>query len=209
MELDELKKSWNVLDAQLQKEPIADEERIKELIAGYKANTRVSMGCILNSQRFSLIIGVVVILLAIVAAIIFLPNIVENEKWINKLYIIGGFIVISIIVGFWWDWKTYQWNKKTEIDKMSVAEVSRRMTIFRSWTRTEVWITAIWAALLTILFYWVMEYYLQPVIVQVTLISIFTIFDILIIYFIYKKMIYKHLDSINKNIEELKDICTE
>ena len=54
MELDELKKSWNVLDAQLQKEPIADEERIKELIAGYKANTRVSMGCILNSQRFSL-----------------------------------------------------------------------------------------------------------------------------------------------------------
>ncbi|WP_101545311.1 hypothetical protein [Bacteroides cutis] len=209
MELDELKKSWNVLDAQLQKEPIADEERIKELIAGYKANTRVSMGCILNSQRFSLIIGVVVILLAIVAAIIFLPNIVENEKWINKLYIIGGFIVISIIVGFWWDWKTYQWNKKTEIDKMSVAEVSRRMTIFRSWTRTEVWITAIWAVLFTILFYWVMEYYLQPVIVQVTLISIFTIFDILIIYFIYKKMIYKHLDSINKNIEELKDICTE
>ncbi|RGM47328.1 MULTISPECIES: hypothetical protein [Bacteroides] len=209
MELDELKKSWNVLDAQLQKEPIADEERIKELIAGYKANTRVSMGCILNSQRFSLIIGVVVILLAIVAAIIFLPNIVENEKWINKLYIIGGFIVISIIVGFWWDWKTYQWNKKTEIDKMSVAEVSRRMTIFRSWTRTEVWITAIWAVLFTILFYWVMEYYLQPVIVQVTLISILTIFDILIIYFIYKKMIYKHLDSINKNIEELKDICTE
>lgn len=54
-----------------------------------------------------------------------------------------------------------------------------------------------------------MEYYLQPVIVQVTLISILTIFDILIIYFIYKKMIYKHLDSINKNIEELKDICTE
>ena len=29
MELDELKKSWNILDAQLQKEPIADEERIR------------------------------------------------------------------------------------------------------------------------------------------------------------------------------------
>ena len=33
MELDELKKSWNALDAQLQKEPIADEKQIKELIA--------------------------------------------------------------------------------------------------------------------------------------------------------------------------------
>lgn len=209
MELDELKKSWNVLDAQLQKEPIADEERIKELIAGYKANTRVSMGCILNSQRFSLIIGVVVILLAIAATIIFLPNIVENEKWISKLYIICGFMMISIIAGFWWDWKTYQWNKKTEIDKMSVAEVSRRMAIFRSWTRNEVWVAAIWAVLFTTLFYWVMEYYLLPAMAQIIMISIFTISDILIIYFIYKKMIYKHLNSINKNIEELKDICTE
>lgn len=39
MELDELKKSWNALDAQLQKEPIADEKQIKELIANYKTNT--------------------------------------------------------------------------------------------------------------------------------------------------------------------------
>ena len=39
MELDELKKSWNALNEQLQKEPIADEQQITELIAGYKANT--------------------------------------------------------------------------------------------------------------------------------------------------------------------------
>ena len=43
MELDELKKSWNALDAQLQKEPIADEKQIKELIANYKTNTRHSL----------------------------------------------------------------------------------------------------------------------------------------------------------------------
>ena len=43
MELDELKKSWNALDAQLQKEPIADEQQIKELIANYKTNTRHSL----------------------------------------------------------------------------------------------------------------------------------------------------------------------
>ena len=44
MELDELKKSWNALNEQLQKEPIADEQQITELIAGYKANTRKSLG---------------------------------------------------------------------------------------------------------------------------------------------------------------------
>ena len=43
MELDELKKSWNALDAKLQKEPIADEKQIKELIANYKTNTRHSL----------------------------------------------------------------------------------------------------------------------------------------------------------------------
>lgn len=42
MELDELKKSWNALNEQLQKEPIADEQQITELIAGYKANTQKS-----------------------------------------------------------------------------------------------------------------------------------------------------------------------
>ena len=44
MELDELKKSWNVLDKQLQKEPIANEKQITKLIAEYKTNTRKSLG---------------------------------------------------------------------------------------------------------------------------------------------------------------------
>ena len=52
MELDELKKSWNALDAQLQKEPIADEKQIKELIANYKTNTRHSLGRLVILQRF-------------------------------------------------------------------------------------------------------------------------------------------------------------
>ena len=63
MELDELKKSWNALDAQLQKEPIADEQQIKELIANYKTNTRHSLGRLVFLQRFSLGIGAVALLI--------------------------------------------------------------------------------------------------------------------------------------------------
>ena len=66
MELEELKKSWNALDAQLQKEPIADEKQIKELIASYKTNTRHSLGRLVILQRFSLgtgAVGLAVILL--------------------------------------------------------------------------------------------------------------------------------------------------
>ena len=54
-----------------------------------------------------------------------------------------------------------------------------------------------------------MEYHLAPAGVQVMLITLFVLFDVLIIYILYKKVIYKHLDNIKKNIEELKDICTE
>ena len=109
----------------------------------------------------------------------------------------------------WWDWKTYLWNKNTHIDEMSVAEVSRRMTRFRNWTRYEIWAVAAWTVIFTILFFWIMDYYTLPLMIQAVLLGCYIILDALLIYFIYKKVVYKHLDCIKKNIEELKDICTE
>ena len=185
MELDELKKSWNALDAQLQKEPIADEKQIKELIANYKTNTRHSLVWFL------------------------LPTFGFNEHLQNKIILFLIFITVTILSGMWWDWKTYLWNKNTHIDEMSVAEVSRRMTRFRNWTRYEIWAVATWTVIFTILFFWIMDYYTLPLMIQAVLLGCYIILDALLIYFIYKKVVYKHLDSIKKNIEELKDICTE
>ena len=208
MELDELKKSWNALDAQLQKEPIADEKQIKELIASYKTNTRRSLGRLVILQRFSLGVGAVG--LAIILLIwLLLPTFGFNEHLQTKTALFLAFITATILGGMWWDWKTYRWNKDTRIDEMGVAEVSRRMTTFRQWTRYEVMGISIWIILFNILNYWVMEYHLAPASVQALLITLFVVFDALIIYILYKKVIYKHLDNIKKNIEELKDICTE
>ena len=137
MELDELKKSWNALNEQLQKEPIADEQQITELIAGYKANTRKSLGRLVVIQRFS--IGIGTICLATLLLIwLLLPTFGFNEQLQEKIVPFLGFIAISILAGMWWDWKTYRWNKNTHIEEMSVAEVSRRMTTFRQWTKYEV-----------------------------------------------------------------------
>ena len=136
MELDELKKSWNALNEQLQKEPIADEQQITELIAGYKANTRKSLGRLVVIQRFS--IGIGTICLATLLLIwLLLPTFGFNEQLQEKIVPFLGFIAISILAGMWWDWKTYRWNKNTHIEEMSVAEVSRRMTTFRQWTKYE------------------------------------------------------------------------
>ena len=138
-----------------------------------------------------------------------LPTFGLNEQLQGKIVALLGFIAISILIGMWWDWKTYRWNKDTRIDEMGVAEATRRMTTFRQWTRYEVMGISIWIILFNILNYWVMEYHLAPASVQALLITLFVVFDALIIYILYKKVIYKHLDNIKKNIEELKDICTE
>lgn len=208
MELDELKKSWNALDEQLQKEPIADEKQITELIAGYKANTRKSLGRLVVIQRFSIGIGAAGLALLLLIWLL-LPAFGFNELLQGRIAALLGFIAISILIGLWWDRKTYRWNKDTHIDEMSVAEVSRRMTTFRQWTKYEVAGISIWIVLFNILNYWVMGYHLAPAGVQAMLITFFVVFDALIIYIFYKKIIYKHLDNIKKNIEELKDICTE
>ena len=192
----------------MQKEPIADEQQITELIAGYKANTRKSLGRLVVIQRFSIGMGAVG-LAALLLIWLLLPTFGFNEQLQGKIVALLGFIAISILIGMWWDWKTYRWNKDTRIDEMGVAEVSRRMTTFRQWTRYEVMGISIWIILFNILNYWGMEYHLAPASVQALLITLFVVFDALIIYILYKKVIYKHLDNIKKNIEELKDICTE
>lgn len=57
--------------------------------------------------------------------------------------------------------------------------------------------------------HWLMGDYMLPLGVQAVLLICYIIWDVILIYFIYKRLIYKHLDNIKKNIEELKDICTE
>ena len=208
MELDELKRSWNALDEQLQKEPIADEKQIAKLIAGYKANASKSLGRLVVVQRFSIGIGAAGLALLLLLWLL-LPAFGLHEQLQAKIVVLLGFIAISILIGMWWDWKTYRWNKHTHIDEMSVAEVSRRMVTFRRWMKYEVVGISVWTILFNILNYWAMNYHLAPAGMQAVLITVFAILDTLIIYIFYKKMIYKHLDQIKKNIEELKDICTE
>ena len=163
MELDELKKSWNALDEQLKKEPIADEKQIAGMIAEYKANARKSIGRLTGWQRFSIGIGVVG--LALLLVIWLLPSIFQiTEEWQPKINTLVIFVGIAITV---------------------------------------------WVIIFNVLNYWVMGYYKASFGVQATLIAFFVLCDVAIIYLLYKKVAYKHLNDIKKNIEELEDICTE
>jgi len=208
MELDELKKTWKTVDARLQKQTVTSDEQIANLIARHKANTRKSLGRITGMQRLSVAIGIIALVaVAIVCALI--TSLSDAPDLQGKAVAFLAFIALSILIGIWWDWKSYRWSNTIHIDEMSVAEVSRRMAVLRSWTRYEVAGICIWALLFNVLNYWIMDYHHKPAGAQVLLIIAFALFDVLIICLFYKKVMYKHLDNINKNIEELKDICTE
>ena len=209
MELDELKKSWNALDKHLQKSPVTDARQLAELITTYRTRASKSLKSISNLQRASIAIGIVVALLLMsIIAFAGLQEI-ENPQVRIKVLVFTAFIAITIIGGLWWDIKVYQWIKNIHVDEMPVVEVSRRITTFKRWTKHEVVAICIWAVLFNGLYYWLMNFYNDPALLQALIIMLFIVCDTLIIYLLYKKVLYKHLDNINKNIEELKDICTE
>lgn len=210
MELDELKKSWNALDRQLQKEPIANEKQIAKLIARYKANTRKGIGKLIGVQRFSIGIGVAFI--SLLLTIWLLPLFFQdNTYWQQQfnILILILFFGASILTGLFWDYKCYRWLTDTRIEEMPIVTISQRMTRFRQWARYEVIAISIWTVLFNTLYYWVMGFHKSGWQLQIIVITLFAILDAATIYLMYKKLIYKHLNDIKKNIEELKDVCTE
>lgn len=208
MELDELKKAWNTFDNQLQKESVADKEQIEKMIAAYKVDTRNSLKRLMGLNLTSLISGLV--LLALTLMIWLLPSLFNiREEWKPRINSIVLFFGITMIAGLWWDYKTYRWTKGTNIEEMPVAVVSKRMNVLRRWSKYELAAIIVWALCFNVLNYWVMEYYKASAGVQALLIAFFVIFDAILIYVIYKKILYKHINNINKNLDDIEDICTE
>ena len=54
-----------------------------------------------------------------------------------------------------------------------------------------------------------MGYYRADWKIQTVLILVFIVFDVAVIYLFYKKVVYKNINNARKNIEELKQICTD
>lgn len=208
MELEELKKSWNAFDKQISQASLTDEKQVERLIAAYKAKAGKNLDRIKKIQYVSIITGVA-LLVVLVGIWLCLPSSMPLRHMSGKLAILLGFIAISVLVGLWWDWKTYRWNKATRIDEMSVAEVSRRMVTFSRWTRNEVIAISVWVLIFNALDYWVMGYYLATAASQAVIVGAFLVVDAAIIYLFYKKLMFKNIRQIRKDMQDLKDLCTE
>lgn len=208
MELDELKKAWNAPDNRLNRTPLASEEDIERLIASGRTRTRKSLGDLSLMQRLSLAVGAVLLLL-LVPLWLWTPGFLEDRLSTERFGVLLVFIALSLVAGLAWDWKTNRWVRATRIDEMSVVEVSRRMAVFGRQMRNEVIAICLWVVVFNGLNFWVMGYHLAPVPTRALVIALMLLLDVVLILVLYKKVLYKYLNDIHKNIEELKDICTE
>jgi len=204
MELDDLKKSWSVLDKQLQKENIVDEKQITELIAKYQSGAKKGISYLTDFQKTSLYIGVGFILLIIF--VLFTGDTVLKDLMMTvKGIVMVVFISLTLVLGFLWDMRTYRFCRKIKVAEMSTLEVIERMNTFRKWMNVEFKIVPFWIVAFFGLFYWLQDYYMQPLLSQ--LVFIITSFAAigLFMFSIYKK-VFKHLNEVKKNLDELKEL---
>lgn len=208
MELDELKKQWSKADNLLEQKPLASEEGIGKLIATGRNDMRQKLQRLSSIQRISLSVGTLLFLFfAIIGGCV--PDIWADRISPQRCIFMLAFIVVSLIGGWIWDWKTFRWIRAIRTDEMSVVEVSRRMAIFQCQMRNEIIAICVWVVIFNALNFWVMGYHLAPLPTQVLVIVLLLGLDVLIIFILYKKVLYKYIKDIRKNIEELKDICLE
>ena len=120
-----------------------------------------------------------------------------------------AFIAFTLVAGGCWDWWTYRYIRQIRVDLLPIAEVSRRIVRLRLWTRQEAAAISLWVLLFGGIYYWGMEFYRLPAYAQAVILGVFVLFEAAIIYLLYQKLIYKNLNQIKKDIEDLKDVCTE
>lgn len=204
MELDELKKTWHRLDEQLKEKPLAGEEQIARIVEQCKGQARHSLSCINGFQRWSLWGAGAVMLVALIAAFIHLPE-VPAER-LDKYYVLLAFIALSFIAALVWDFFSYRLVRDIKVDQMPVAEVARRMELFHRRTNREVVGISGWLLLCTGVQYWYYELYLWPATTQLTYVGLILLFDALLVYLLYKHLIYKPMHNAEKNIRRINKL---
>ena len=208
MELDELKKSWNRLDKQLQREPMTDEKQIARLVERYKGATGQSLKRLQRFQWWSIYGGGTLMALLLVLGFTYAVGQEDPSQQLRN-YIELAFLLLTILVAVGWDLHTYRWIKRIAIDELPVVEVIRRMRKLRRWTRYEIAGICIWTVAFNALTYWAYRWNLLHPTMQLCGGLLILLMEALFIYYIYKKMVYKPLDDMESNLDKLKDVCTE
>lgn len=205
MELDELKKSWNLLNEQLVNSNLINEQAVNKLIMDRKSKITTGINKIAGWGKFSLFVGLV---FAVAGTFFYflLPEMNLPEERLYRMQILICFFAFSLLLGFCWDLKTYLWMRNTNIEEMPILTVIERINKFKLWTRNEIVALVLWMPALLFLIYYSFEFYTRPLVFQATQIIVWIILIPPVIYLIYKKMIYDNLEDVKRNIADINEL---
>ena len=199
MELDDLKKTWSQMDEQLKEKPLADEEQITRIVEQCKGQAIRSLNSINGFQRWSLWGAGAVMLVIFGVALYHLPDVPAEQ--LSKYYVLLGFIAFSFVAALVWDFYSYRLVRGIKVERMPVAEVARRMELFHRRTNKEVVGISCWLLLCTGMQYWYYNLFLWPAVAQICYVGAILLFDALLVYLLYKHLIYKPMRNVEKQID--------
>jgi len=197
MELDELKKSWEVLDNRLKKKELIDEQTLSKLIKERTSQTRSSMNKILMYAKTTLILGSL--------ALIGLGYYLLTSNPGNKEFCIWLFIWIMLCIGMIWDSMGYRYLKSIDIENMPIVTVIKKITAYHRNFIIECFVAA---------FFFITAFLLQAICIRLFTLNITSIIVFSIIWIvglvaavlIIKSLFYNKLKNIKKNLAELREL---
>lgn len=197
MELDELKKSWEVLDKRLKKNEIIDEQMLSKLISERTKQTRSSMNKMLLYAKTTLILGTFIA--------IGLGYYLLTTDHCCKEYKLWVYIWVMLCIGLVWDGMGYWYLKSINVEKMPLVDVVRKITAYHRNFIIECFVAA---------FFFLTAFLLQAICVDlltlnflsILLFSTVWIAGLIAAIWIIKKLFYNKLKNIKRNLAELKEL---
>ena len=190
MELEELKKSWNVLDEHLKDKVLIKEEELSKLIAQPGKGIHAFASLHIN-----------LILISLPVLILFLAEVLLHNR-LNPIYVI---ILLAWIPALCWDIVTTRFLQRTQIDEMPLVEVISRVNRIHRWTIRERLFAIAFLLILAILsfIYWQVWQYGMGM-----MIFFFLLWGggLGLILWIYRKKFLNRIHEIKKNLRELNEL---
>jgi hypothetical protein len=197
MELEELKKLWSSLDERLNRQEILKESIIREMIY---AKSNKSLSKLLNME----VLGAVICLLVIPYLLFVYVN-GHPDLWIEKIVIcFGVFISVASVI-----WKLIKIRPLLKVDFIkSVSHNVLYINKYNIFTQKEKIARAIIFVIIIALFICLFAIACADIIIWIASVCAF-LFGIAFTYYRYKVFFDKNIASIQKSLDELKELEDE
>lgn len=197
MELDDLKKSWEILDKRLKKNELIDEQTLNKLINEHTRQTRNSMDKMLLYGRTTLVLGLFVT--------IGLGFYLFTTDCNIKGYHLWLYLWLILCLGMIWDGIGYFYLRSIDIERMPLVQVVKKITAYNRNFMIECYVATIF--ILSAIFIQAASINLLnlSLAIKIVFISVWLI-GCLAAYWIIKKLYYDKLKDIKRNLAELKEL---